>query len=278
MRTDCFFMLLLCGRGIHCTMNADFHNDILTVRPLPLGNELEGLDCGVLALYLGKRSIEELFAVARGFRKTGGYELAFEEISGITDEQLETLISFRPRYVTLTWNHENDLAHGCKSSGGLKPRGKEVIRRLNRAGIAEATAHLCRQRFFDVCDASDRFVNSHTCFSAVHANARNIDDEQIECLHEAGALVGVTFVGAFLTAGKADSENVVRHVDHYVQKYGAEGVCLGSDFYGTQDLPADLLNYKSWDILVEKFLKIGYNREVIEQILYLNLKNFLYGR
>jgi hypothetical protein len=29
---------------------------------------------------------------------------------------------------------------------------------------------------------------------------------------------------------------------------------------------------------VEKFLKIGYNREVIEQILYLNLKNFLYGR
>ena len=84
-------------------------------------------------------------------------------------------------------------------------------------------------------------------------------------------------MGAFLAEGGAGAEDVVRHVDWYVQKYGAAGIGFGTDFYGTQDLPRGIRNYKNLFVLVEKFLKIGYNEEVIEQIFYHNLTNFLFG-
>lgn len=261
-------------------MIADFHNDILTAKSLPFEKELQGLDCGVLALYKGNRSFSDLFSIAEKFyseNKDKRFFLAFEELSGIGDCELDTLISLRPKYVTLTWNWENDLAHGCKSSGGLKKKGKKVIKACTEHGIYIDTAHLCRQSFLEVCNETDYVVNSHTCFSALRSHARNIDDEQIKILYDKHAPIGITFVGAFLTDTKATSDHVVRHVDHYVQKYGCDRIAIGSDYYGTQDLPQDLLNYKTWDILVEKFLKIGYNIEVIEKILYRNLKIFLYG-
>lgn len=261
-------------------MIADFHNDILTVKSLPFGGELDGLDCGVLALYKGNRSFKELFTIAKSFEvmlQGKQFYLAFEEISGIGDEELETLISFHPKYVTLTWNWENDLAHGCKSSGGLKKRGAEVLHKLTEEGIFIDTAHLCKKSFFDVCDKTDLLVNSHTCFSAMNRNVRNIDDEQLNLLYSRGATIGVTFVGSFLTDSTATSEHVVKHIDYYVQKFGYDRIAIGSDYFGTQDLPKDLLNYKCWGYLVEKFFKIGYNIEVIDRILYGNLKNFLYG-
>lgn len=253
-------------------MIADFHNDILTVKPIE--NELDNLSDGVLALYKGTRDFQTLFSLAHNY--TGHFFLAFEDIGGISDRELERLISFRPQYVTLTWNYENDLAYGCLASGRLKKRGKEVIQKLTQHDIYIDTAHLCRKSFFDVCDQTDLLVNSHTAFSDVHFHFRNIDDEQIKLLFNLGATIGITFVSSFLTEKQASAADVIRHADHYVQKFGCVGLSIGSDFFGTDNLPIDLFNYKNWGNLVENFLKIGYNIEVINQILYHNLKKFLY--
>ena len=257
----------------------DFHNDILTAKGMPAAEDTAGLDCGVFALYKGNRSFSQLFALAESFvqcNENPRVRIAFEELSEITDCELETLISLRPAYATLTWNFENDLAYGCYSDGRLKARGKEVCRQLMAGGVPIDTAHLCKRSFFDVCDCGNGLVDSHTCFSSVREHVRNIDEEQVSLLRERDAPIGIAFVGAFLAEGGAGAEDVVRHVDWYVQKYGAAGIGFGTDFYGTQDLPRGIRNYKNLFVLVEKFLKIGYNEEVIEQIFYHNLTNFLF--
>ena len=44
--------------------------------------------------------------------------------------------------------------------------------------------------------------------------------------------VWITFVEKFLCAGRANAEDVLRHVDHGVQACGLKNFCLGTDYFG----------------------------------------------
>lgn len=255
-------------------MIADFHNDILTVKKLPVDDELRELNSGILALYKGDKTFEELFFIASNYN--GKFKLAFENIEKITDLELEKLILLAPIYVTLTWNFENDLAYGCYSNGKLKERGKKVVKKLTENNILIDTAHLSKQSFLNLCDITDKIVNSHTCFSGINKNLRNVDDEQLYLLNSVNACIGVTFVGSFLTNnGIANSDNVIKHVDYYVQKHGTKGIAIGSDYFGTNNLPVDLTSYNKWDILNEKLLNLGYTKQQTNDVLYDNLNKLI---
>lgn len=266
----------LCARHIINNMIADFHNDILTAMKDPDLSLTAGASACVCAVYGGGRTFGQVRALVEKFfrERSEGLYLSLEDASWLDDDNIDEVCRWRPVCVSLTHNGQNALAGGCLSEGSLSARGKRMALALAAAGIPVDCAHLNPQSMAQVSELVP-VVDSHTCFYAVNAHPRNLMDWQIQSILSAGGLVGVTFVGKFLCQGTASSRDIFRHVDHAVQKYGADGICFGSDFYGTDDLPADLKNYEQAENLQGLFLRAGYTPADVEKIFRGNLQNFL---
>ena len=130
--------------------------------------------------------------------------------------------------------------------------------------------------FCDVLDCSPfGVVASHSCFYALKKHPRNLYDWQAREIVARGGLIGVTFVGAFLTSGRARPDDVFRHLEYGAEKFGIGYVCIGTDFFGTNDLPQTLRTYAEADALRNYFVRAGYSADDIEKIFKRNLQNFL---
>lgn len=144
------------------------------------------------------------------------------------------------RMVTLTWNYENTLAfpHSPepeKHALGLKDFGLEVLDKMNSLGMVADVSHLSEGGFYDVAEHSRRpFVASHSCARALCDHSRNLSDKQLRTLGEKGGVCGVNFYSAFLSPESEFSRNeeILRHMEHIINKAGIEACALGSDFDG----------------------------------------------
>ncbi len=251
---------------------ADFHNDFLTDdKKDNILNYKKILEKCVFAVYYdGKNNPLE---IANEFNKNkpNNYFLGFENVDFIDDFDL--VLKQKPLYCSLTWNFENSLAGGCYSKTGLTKKGKELVKFLTGEGIYIDTAHLNKKSFFEVIKLTDKIINSHTCFNGVFKHQRNIDDTQIKEIISRNGLVGLTLVSSFL--GGKELKEVVKHIDYFVTKFGEKNICLGTDFYGTLNLPREIKNYSSLILLKNALLEYGYNLNSIENIFHKNLANFL---
>lgn len=260
---------------------ADFHNDFLTARPfVPAGGIAARTDCAVCALYYGGRPFARLQALAENFAaaRPQNLFLGLEDVGYLAAEPVSAVLAWKPVYASLTWNGDNALAGGCYGCGRLTARGEAVVRALAAGGVAVDCAHLGPASFCDVLDCGVSVVDSHTCLSAVHPHPRNLADWQAGEIVARGGLIGIAFVGDFLCAGNAAAADVFRHLDHGVQKFGPRHFCIGSDFYGTQDVPAGLRGYGDLSALRACMERAGYPPESIAAILHGNLRRFLFER
>lgn len=250
-------------------MFSDFHNDILTA----VGGELteKYLKNNIItAVFRGKMNFGEAVGIAAKARL-----LAFEDV-GYEDLNVDKLISLKPIYVGLTWNGENRLGYGCNFQDGLKQEGKEFIKKLNKQGIAVDCAHISEGGFKDIIDNAETVVDSHTCFNAVFKHKRNLHEWQLKELVLRGGLVGVTCYSRFMTDGKhCKIADFIRQIDYFVQKFGADNLAVGTDFYGCENYVEDVLSYEKLYRLTRKELfKLGYDSGSIDKILCNNLLNF----
>ena len=62
---------------------------------------------------------------------------------------------------------------------------------------------------------------------------------------------------------------------YYYEKYGANGICVGTDFNGTDFLPDGLENYGKFSDLKTMLVNKGVAKEDADKILFKNLKNFI---
>ena len=86
-----------------------------------------------------------------------------------------------------------------------------------------------------------------------------------------GGLVGVTFNPEMLSPeGKANIEHVFIHLDVLVQKFGPEGVGIGSDFCGFEQAAEGLEDIAQIPQLFEIMLEHGYGKEAVGKIMGLN--------
>lgn len=261
---------------IYNIMIADFHNDFLTEGAGALRDFSRKTDAMVCALYRGGRGTEEIGALLQKF----GSERAANQFLGLEDAGycfafgIQKLARHRPVYASLTWNYENELAGGCLEDTGLKQKGAAAVRALTECGVTIDCAHLGQKAFRRVVDLTDDIADSHTCAAAVHAHPRNLEDWQIGEIVARGGLVGIAFVGAFLSDAPC-AEDVFRHIDHCVQKFGGDGFCIGTDFYGTNDLPRGAADYSEAESLRSFFSRAGYDEKTIDKIFFVNLKKFL---
>ena len=262
-------------------MLADLHNDFVTdERFLNILSEYEkSHNIIVGAIFKGRRSFEDFYRLAKVFteKKSKNLYLAYEDFTFVKDfKTLELLLDFNPFYVTQTWRGDSINGGGAGSGSGLTARGKDIIKLLNERKIFVDAAHLSKKSFYETLEIADNVVCSHTAFSAVNEHKRNLDGFQLKALHERGVKVGLLLYPYFLNGtARATVDDVYKHIDYYVNSFGDDDLCIGTDFYGCDVYPENMSDYSFESVLTDKLLSAGYLMTSIKKILYKNLKSIL---
>lgn len=107
------------------------------------------------------------------------------------------------RYVTLCHSGHNQICDSCAPAvgrwNGLSPFGKNLIKEMNRIGMLVDVSHISDASFRDVLDTSARpVVATHSCCRALADHPRNMTDDMIRSLADAGGVVQINFYPLFI--------------------------------------------------------------------------------
>jgi membrane dipeptidase len=181
--------------------------------------------------------------------------------------------------------------HGTDDEGPLTPKGRELLKEMERLGIILDVTHLCDESFWDALDhySGPVWASHHNCRALADWN-RQLNDDQIRALVERGAVIGMAFDAIMMVHGWTHGrsmpqdfglkmEKICEHIDHISQIAGnARHVGIGTDLdggYGTEQTPMDLNSIADLTSLVEPLCRRGYSTEDIEGIYSGNFLRFL---
>ena len=182
-------------------------------------------------------------------------------------------------------------AAGTDASGGLTPKGRELLAEMDRLRIILDVTHLCDEGFHE---ALERFAGpvwaSHSNCRALVPHHRQLEDEQIRLLVARGGVMGVALDAWMLTPNWVRSkttphsagltlDRVVDQIDHICQVAGnARHVGIGSDLdggFGREQTPADLNTIADLARLAGLLRARGYDEKSVRQVLHTNFSEFL---
>ena len=274
----------------------DLHSDILTTeKPKKVHKSIsrsvgEGLGGLVSAVYSTGKSEAQVFSLVdrfvaekRQFEAEGNALdlcLSFEDLGFVNACNLDKVLMACPKMCSLSWNMDNRMAGGTYGSNGLSAFGAKTVDILESAGIFVDTAHLNERSFMDVARIAKRpLVCSHTAFFGACEHPRNLRDYQVRIVLESGGIVGLSLVSYFLSpAKKVTSDDFVRHILYFVNTFGSvEGICVGTDFFGTKHLPKDLETYAMFELVANKLVDLGFSDDDIDKIFFSNAAKFLHS-
>lgn len=169
------------------------------------------------------------------------------------------------------------LFHTPNLTEGLSEKGREFVEEMERLGMIPDVSHLSDAGFYDVLEAAKKpFVASHSNARTVCPNVRNMTDDMIARLSEAGGVMGLNFCADFLeekplgVRNPGTIESVVRHARHIVSVGGIEVLGLGSDFDGI-DTHAELPGAQSMGLLWDALHSAGFTEGQLDKIFYRNV-------
>ena len=199
-----------------------------------------------------------------------------EDCHFINSTNLDIVLAQKINIAGLVWNDDNNLGGGCYGKSGLTKLGAKVIKELESNGIMIDTAHMNENTFWDFVQITTKpLFNSHCNIKALNSHKRNLDSKQIEQIINSGGLVCLSFVKYFLSKKKVVSvKDVVRQIKYFVDNYGYKNLSIGSDFFGTKELPIGLKKYLDFIGLKKELLSIGLSRKVVHCLFYKNLNDF----
>ena len=190
---------------------------------------------------------------------------------------LEQLTDWRNkgvRMAALTWNYENCVGTPAKidAVSPLKPFGREAVKEMARLGIAPDTSHLNERGFYDLLDMGVKPLASHSCCRALCGHCRNLTDDQLKALFQAGGYVGINFYPYFLADnGRADLDTVCDHALHMLELGGEGHIGFGSDFDGIERKPEGLSGPQDFPALFAALRRRGVTEAQIEAMAGKNL-------
>lgn len=253
----------------------DLHNDLPTRKFSDDEKKriAESVDSKVIYAFWTTEMQNPLDEIAKGTELLRGKNrlFAIEDCGFMKEYGTEFLSDVSPLYCGLTHNPDNALAGGAMEGGELTEFGKEVILRLNELKIPVDTAHLNRKSFYQVAEIAERIIDSHTGWESYYSHLRNLTDEQVKIVLERGGIIGLTAVKEFIGGG--DAEAYADFIDSFVQRFGIEGVSIGTDFYGTQPLDG-LKDYTEFYRISESLSKKGYDENSVNKIFYQNADKY----
>lgn len=174
-------------------------------------------------------------------------------------------------YITLCHNGDNDIcdsARGNAEWNGLSPFGKEVVHKMNEAGVMIDISHASDQTVRDVLALSTSpIIASHSSARALCNHPRNLPDELLKAIADKGGVIQICLYKGFINeeAEQASLSDALRHIEHIIQVAGIDHVGIGSDFDGD----GELIGCRATNELINittRLLKSGYTEEEIEKI------------
>lgn len=272
-------------------MIIDLHNDLFTCGK----SNAEIINCvnsaknaGALVLYAvyndGKRDFCFLAEKAAKIKNASGGNCTLENAcylnenadNGLIDRLFELIAQIKPLFVSLCHNDKNAFAGGCKSEGGITELGKTFIKFLNERKIPLDLSHINEQGFYEGVELSFKPLCSHSALYSLCEHPRNLKNEQISALLEKGGVMGLIGVNHFLKTENLSGESAFnRHIDGYLQKFGTKGLCLGSDFFGSDAPVFSDGDYDAFSRTGAFLDDMGLNETEREKVLFKNAAEFL---
>jgi membrane dipeptidase len=195
-------------------------------------------------------------------------------------------------YVSLTWNTENRFGGGALTSVGLKNDGKHLIDYLCEHEIALDFSHTSDFLAFDILNYLEQnnlqlpLIASHSNFRSIADVPRNLPCDLAKEILKRRGLIGLNFIRPFV--GPNSINNFVKQLEYSLQLGYPKGICLGADFFYTDDLSAghqkppehfffpDFDHAGAYAKIVDLWKKeLALSTEQLTNICYGNIINFL---
>lgn len=253
-------------------------NETSGTAELPVGYilSLEGADSIINMKYLEKAYAEGLRAIGPAHYGPGVYAFGTDADEG----------SVLP--VPL---QKGEFPRGTGSTGGLSPKGRDLLREMEKLNIILDVTHLNDQCFWEGLDLFHGAVwaSHNNCRSLVPGN-RQFSDDQIKALIERGSVIGAAFDAWMLIpgweVGKSTPQttgvylrHVADHIDHICQLAGNSfHAAIGTDLdgeFGKEQCPYDLDTIADLQALLVLLKNRGYSEEDVENIASGNLIRFI---
>jgi membrane dipeptidase len=219
------------------------------------------------------------------------------------------------RYMTLTHSNTNNWADSSgdinnpkvKHHDGLTEFGREVVREMNRLGMAVDISHVADQTFWDAIETSQApVIASHSSARALTDIPRNMTDDMLRAVAKNGGVVMVNFGKNFVNTryvkpspeiqAKLDEirnqysgnptemrarlrelqgpsphvtlDMLIDHFVHIAKVAGIGHVGIGSDFDGVGgQLPEGMEDISKLPAITYELLKRGYSDADVKKIL-----------
>ena len=208
--------------------------------------------------------------------------LAIEGGGGLMPDstEIDTLYRMGLRVMGLCWD-ANELAASAwdKDDTGLTEEGKLMVDILSAYGIIIDVSHLSDRSFYDVIERTAYpVIATHSNFRDICASPRNLTLDMAKRIASRGGIIGLNLYPGFLSdSGKADKDDIYRHVDYALEHLGEDVLCFGCDIDGIEEYPFgfsedESIHDRLVDILLER-----YSHGVVEKIAGLNAINFFKG-
>ena len=182
------------------------------------------------------------------------------------------------RVLSLAWAEGSRYSGGDRSGGDITPEGREVVAEADRLGIIHDVSHLSEQAFWTLLKiARGPKIATHSNCRALlpprRSPERNLSDDQIRALADAGGIIGIVLYAGFLASeAGATSADVLRHIQHIEKLTGRRNcIALGTDMDGafsTQYLPADIQSPAQLTVIADQLAQAGWPQEDINGFAY----------
>ncbi|MFN7936871.1 MAG: dipeptidase [Bryobacteraceae bacterium] len=218
------------------------------------------------------------------------------------------------RYVTLAHFRNSVYADSMtdeRKHGGLSPKGRDLVKEMNRMGMMVDVSHISDEAVLDAIRTSaSPVIASHSSVKAIAPIPRNMPDEVIRAVASKGGVICSNFHAGYLNEAaynvyiknrpQRDAEikavgkdwekvrriqrryydlmppvnvkELLRHIDHVAKLVGPDHVGLGSDFDGISGMaPRGMEDVSKYPVLVKGLMDMGYNDGDIRKMMGGNL-------
>ena len=168
-----------------------------------------------------------------------------------------------------------DIGFRALSLTGLTPFGREAVSYMQELGMLVDVSHLSEGGFYDVADICKKpFAATHSNCTALCPHPRNLTDDQIRVLGNAGGVTGINFAPEFLnedmTSKTSTAARMAMHARHIADVGGVECVGIGSDLDGIFG-NLEISDCSKMQLLADALEKEGFTGSEIEKIFYRNV-------
>jgi membrane dipeptidase len=158
---------------------------------------------------------------------------------------VEVLHALGLRFMQLTYNNQSLLATGCYEAedGGLTRMGREVVREMNRLGLAIDMSHSSERSTLETIEHSERPISiTHANPASWHRVPRNKSDMVLKALAESGGMLGFSLYPHHLRDGSSCTlKEFCAMVARTASLMGVDHIGIGSDL--CQDQPDQVVHW-----------------------------------